>query len=41
MRNRRDRFAFGCVVLVIWEWQSELSAQQPAQTPRESDTARG
>ena len=33
MRNRRDRFALGCVVLVMLGVQSDLSAQQPAQTP--------
>jgi hypothetical protein len=33
MRNRRDRYALGCVVLVLLGVQSNLSAQQTAQTP--------
>ena len=33
MRNRRDRYAVGCVVLVMLGVQHDLSAQQPGQTP--------
>lgn len=33
MRNRRDRYALGCVVLAMLVVHSDLSAQQAAQTP--------
>jgi len=33
MRNRRDRYALGCVVLAMLVVHSDLSAQQAVQTP--------
>ena len=33
MKNRRDRYALGCVVLAMLGVHSDLSAQQAAQTP--------